>query len=138
MQIRYGLAGMAMLCATGAAAQNFTTAAEVRPILEATKPNWIAVRNYEGQDWLYFTQILSWRCGLSDVWFSVNGAPEERLDMEACHEDTNAPNTMRSERLEQFLRTYPPGSVDSVAIRLVLDDGTETRAAYDRKAVEIP
>jgi len=91
MQIRYGLAGMAMLCATGAAAQNFTTAAEVRPILEATKPNWIAVRNYEGQDWLYFTQILSWRCGLSDVWFSVNGAPEERLDMEACHEDTNVP-----------------------------------------------
>lgn len=138
MQIRYGLTGMALLCATAAASQNFTTAAEVRPILQATKPNWVAVRDYDGQDWLYFTQILSWRCGLSDIWFSVNDGPEERLVMEECHVDTNAPNTMRSERLEQFLRTYPPGSVRSVAIRLVLDDGTEDSAEYDRKAVEIP
>lgn len=138
MPIRYGLAAFALMCAMPAHAQNFTTAAEVRPILESTKPNWIAVRDYDGQDWLYFTQILSWRCGLSEIWFAVNDGPEEKLDMEACHEDTNAPNTMRSERLEQFLRTYPPGTVRRVAIRLVLDDGTEDSAAYDRKAVEIP
>ena len=138
MWIRHALAVLAVGCATAAGAQNFTTAQEVRPILEATKPNWIAVRDYEGQDWLYFTQILSWRCGLSDIFFAVNGGPEERLDMEECHEDTNAPNTMRSENMDQFLRTYPSGTVSSVAIRLVLDDGSEDSASYTRQDVIIP
>jgi hypothetical protein len=138
MSIRHAIAIAALFLPGMAAAQQFTTAQEVRPILQATKAQWIAVRNYEGQDWLYFTNILSWRCGLSEIHFTVNDGDEEQLDAEECHMDTATPNAMTSDDLDKFLRRYPAASVQRVRIRLVLDDGTEEVADYARKQVEIP
>ena len=35
-------------------------------------PAWVAVRDYDGQDLLYVTQILAWRCGLARLQSAVN------------------------------------------------------------------
>jgi len=119
-----------------AAAQQFTTAAEVRPILQATKGAWVAVREYDGQDLVYFTQLLSWRCGLSEIRYGLNGAPAETLfPMEPCYEGTTAPNAVKSDDI--YLRA-PLGSVQGIALQITYDDGTTEAASFARAQVLMP
>ncbi|PRY24970.1 hypothetical protein CLV78_102144 [Aliiruegeria haliotis] len=133
---------MALIClglgATPVAAQNFTTAAEVKPILGMQKDRWVAVREFDGQDLVYFTAVLSWRCGLDGIFYGLNGAaPEVALDMEPCHEGTPAPNALTGEGHEIYI-TAPLGSVESISLRLVFDDGTTEEGRWDRAAVLMP
>lgn len=96
---RCGLAWGAVLALPGLLeAQNFTTAAEVKPILRATRANWVAVRAYEGHDLLYSTNALAWRCALTGIRYGVNGAPPETvLAMEPCYDSEAAPNALKKE-----------------------------------------
>ena len=115
----------------------FTTATEVKPILTATKANWVAIRDYDGQDLLYVTHLLAWRCGLDAIFFSVNGGAEERWKTEPCYEGEATPNAQKGQAFLPF-NSYPLGSVASLSVRIVFDDGTEDAAKYQRKAVLMP
>lgn len=124
---------------TAALAQDYTTAAEVKPILEATKPQWIAVREFDGNDLLYFTNLLAWRCGVSEIRYGVNGAPVETVfTMEPCHDGTAQPNALMMENGELPYVTLDLGSVQTVSVLVVFDDDSETTAEYQRKAVMTP
>lgn len=117
----------------------FTTAAEIKPILGATQANWVAVRDYSGQDLLYFTHLLAWRCGLWDIHYGVNGAPaDEPVVMEPCHTDTAQPNGLAD--VENYLPylTFPPNSVESVTVALTYDDGTTQTASFARNSILLP
>ena len=73
----------------------YTIAIEVRPILETTKNNWVNIVEHDGEDRVYFSHLLGFRCGLWDIRFGINGEPAERgVGMEPCYEDSAAPNTM--------------------------------------------
>jgi hypothetical protein len=127
----------AILWATTIQAQNFTTAAEVKPILTATKPNWIAVREYDGRDLLYFTNLLSWRCGVASVSFALNGGAATVLEMEPCHDDTAQPNALLMETIQPYI-SLELGSVETVSVTVTFDDDTTEVGTYDRKAVLMP
>jgi len=117
----------------------FTTAIEVKPIVSMTKANWVAVREFEGQDLLYFTHLLSWRCGLWDISYGINGAPAETVvAMEPCHEDTAQPNGMNDVLSFPIYTTLPLDSVESVYVEVVFDDGTSDFAQFDRAEILIP
>ena len=116
----------------------FTTAAEVKPILTATKDNWAAVRNWEGQDLVYVTQLLAWRCGLWELRVGVNGQAATALPLEPCHSDTNAPNALVDIAGFPPYIAYPENSVETVLIELIYDDGTRDQATYDRAAIQMP
>jgi hypothetical protein len=123
--------------ASPATAENFTTAAEVRPILDATRASWIAVREYDGRDLIYFTHLFAWRCGLSAVHYGLNGAePETAVELEACHEESPTPGEIRETELIDI--SEAPGSVKSVTVKITYDDGSEDRQSFERKAVLIP
>ncbi len=117
----------------------FTTAVEVRPILGMTKANWVAVRDYNGQDLVYFTHLMGWRCGLWDIRFGINGAPADTVvPMEPCYDDMASPNVMQD--IENYLPyiAFPPGSVENIYVEIVFDDGTTDFARFDRAQIQIP
>lgn len=115
----------------------FTTATEVKPIMAATKPNWIAVRLYEGTDYLYVTQIWSWRCGLVQMRVGVNGGPLEVWPLPPCHEEYSTPNAVL-EGDGNPLRTYPPNTIATVDVEITFDDLSTDRAQFTRSSVLIP
>ncbi|WP_418591882.1 hypothetical protein [Ponticoccus sp. (in: a-proteobacteria)] len=115
----------------------FTTAVEVKPIMAATRANWIAVREFNGQDLVYVTHIWSWRCGLVALHYGVNGAAPEPWPLPDCHEETNAPNAMLPDDGLPY-RGYPLGSIETVTVELIFDDLTVERATFNRQGAMIP
>ena len=124
--------------ASMASAQSMTTGAEIKPILTATKPNWVAVRLYDGKDLLYFTNLLAWRCGLEAIYYSVNGGEAQEFEAEPCYRDTATPNALKAEDLSAILVSFEPETVETVTVVIVYDDGTEDGAEYKREAILIP
>ena len=117
----------------------FTTAIEIKQILGMTKGNWVAVRSYEGQDLVYFTHLLAWRCGLWEVRYGLNGAPAtEVVPLEPCHEGTNQPNALTDVGNYLPYITLPGDSVASIYVELAYDDGTTDFAVFQRQAILMP
>ena len=115
----------------------FTTATEVKPILGATKGNWVAVREYDGQDLLYVTHIWAWRCGLHQMRYAINGGEMQVWPLPPCHENTNAPNAIIDTDGLPY-DTFPLGSIKSIRVELLLDDMSEDSADYVRTDVLMP
>ena len=114
----------------------FTTAAEIRPIIEATRGNWVAVREYDGQDMLYLTHLLSWRCGMHQVSVGVNGGAMEVWEMPVCQTDTAAPNAFPDGAV--IYKSFGLGEIESIAVEILYDDLGTAEGAFGRKEVLMP
>jgi len=115
----------------------FTTATEVKPILNATKANWVAVREWDGQDLIYVTHIWSWRCGLAELRIGVNGAAPEVWPLPECHMEMPMPSVM----LEQDglpYREFPLASVQQIEVQITYDDLSTDVSTFARAAVLMP
>lgn len=115
----------------------FTTAVEVKPILGATRANWIAVREFDGQDLVYVTHLWAWRCGLVAIHVGINGAAPEPWPLPDCHEDTNAPNAMLPDDGLPY-RAFPLKSVDSMTVEVIYDDLTTEKISFNRQGALMP
>lgn len=132
MVFKWIAAALMVTFALPAAAQNMTTAAEVKPILTAIKPNWISLREYDGQDLVYFTMIESWRCGVDKVMYGINAdKADTEWEMETCYEDEGAPNAIKAEGRLPFTG-FELGSVNKIVVEVTYDDGTTDTAAFGR------
>jgi len=138
MNFKSFLAAAVLALGFGSGAQaQFMTAAEVKPILDMTQANWVAVRVFDGQDLLYFTHIEAFRCGLAGVRYGVNGAtPNTPYGLEPCYEGTAAPNAMDPVAHPPYV-SFPVGSVHSVTIQIKYDDGSITEADFQRAQIQI-
>jgi len=137
MKAIFGAAALAFGLGSGAQAQ-FLSAAEVKPILEMTQGNWLGVRVYDGNDLLYFTHLVTFRCGLEEVFYGLNGEmPSEPLPMEPCYEGTAAPAAMNPVNFPPYM-TFPAGSVHSVTLMMLYDDGDIQEVTFERAQIQMP
>lgn len=117
----------------------FTTALEVKPILGMTKLQWAAISNEGGNDLLYFSNLLAWRCGLWEIRYGINGAPATNvLEMEPCHLDTAQPNAMTDVVGYPIWITQPGDSIQTLRIEVTFDDGTEDFVEVERRQILLP
>ena len=125
---------LAVTCAVSANAQ-FNTAAEVKPILQMIKGNWIAVREFDGQDLVYFTMLEVYRCGLQQIRYVINDGKPRVWVTEPCEGDQTFAE-IGADRLPYA--TFPLGSIDKVRIELTYDDGTVQTESFDRAGIMTP
>lgn len=117
----------------------YTTAVEIKAILGMTKTSWVAVRLYEGNDLVYFSHLLAWRCGLWEIRYGLNGEPANNiLEMEPCNEQFAQPNAMTDPINFPIYITLPPESVESIYVEIYYDDGTTDFVRANRGDVLIP
>ena len=95
------------------------------------------MREYDGRDLLYFTNLLAWRCGVSEVSYTVNGGALTPLEMEPCHEDTAQPNALLMETIQPYV-SLDLKSVETVSVTVTFDDGSTEVGEYLRSAVMTP
>ncbi len=115
----------------------FTTAGEVKPILNATKGNWVAVREYDGKDLLYVTHLWSWRCGLHAMAISINDEPMQNWPLPECHMKYTTPSAILEEDGLPYL-SFKLGGVQTIDIQIVYDDLSMDAARFERGNVLIP
>ncbi|APE45452.1 hypothetical protein BOO69_12050 [Sulfitobacter alexandrii] len=115
----------------------FTTAAEVKPILNATRGNWVALREYDGKDLLYVTHLWSWRCGLSALAISVNDEPMQNWPLPPCHLQTATPNAITETDGLPYL-SLRGGGVARITVQIVYDDLSMDAQTFERSAVLMP
>lgn len=114
----------------------FLTAGEVKPILSATQASWIAVREWEGQDLLYFTHLLSWRCGLYEIRYAINGGAFESHGFPECDPASQTLGSIPEGA--QIYIAFPLSSIEVISIELLYDDLSTERAEFTRSSVLIP
>jgi len=100
-----------------------------KQVLPMTKDSWVAFRNYDGRQLVYFTHLVVYRCGLSAVRYSINSDTlDRRLDMPPC--DADRPNEIPSDYLP-FL-ALPLGAAETLAVQVVYGDGEESEVVRFR------
>lgn len=115
----------------------FLTATETKPILTATRGNWVAVREFNGQDLVYFTHLLSWRCGLYEINYAINGGPMQAWPMPQCYADGPSPNALKEADGLPYV-SFELGSVQMIDVEILYDDLSTDSASFDRASVKMP
>ena len=119
----------------GAMAQgDLTQAPGAAMIHQAIKAQMISFKQDGDVDFVYFTNLLAWRCGVAQILVGLNGAaPTIPYPMEPCHRDLREPNTLKLDRPEfPIYLKMPAGSAQTMTLRILYEDGTRADFLVER------
>ncbi|MCP4303652.1 MAG: hypothetical protein GY788_01975 [bacterium] len=89
-----------------------------------TKANWVAFRNYDGKQWIYFTHLIVYSCGLKEVRYSIDSdLLRERFPLPPCNPDN--PHAIDPVEYPPYL-VMPQGTAGRIAVQLVYADREES------------
>ncbi len=120
------LAALALMYAATAPAlaQDLPPKAIYEAMLNANRASgWVAFRNYDGNQLVYFTALQTMHCRLSAIRYSINSdALDETFDLVPC--DPQMAFAMPPDvKPEQVYLTLALGTAETVAVQVVWDDG---------------
>jgi len=116
---------LALLLAVAAPAAAQGTLGQEKQILAMIRQNWVAFRDYDGKQLIYFTTLLAYHCGLSEIRYSLDsGALDRRFPVPEC--DPQQPNAIDVEKSGLPFVSLPKGSTREMAVQLVYSDGSES------------
>ena len=130
--LKAGFAAVVLAVSPLTAQAQFNSAAEVKPILQMIIPQWVSLREYNGQDLLYFTLLEVYRCGLEQIRYRINGEKPRIWQAEPCEDDVTF-KELGEDRLPYA--QFPLQSVNEVIIELIYDDGTTQVETFSRDAI---
>jgi len=88
-------------------------------ILDLTKGSWAYFRDYNGRQLIYFTHLEAYRCGISQVRYSLNSdALDHEWKLGPC--DPKAPNNITTDKPYISL---PLGTANIISVQLTFKDG---------------
>ena len=89
--------------------------------LEATKRNWVAFRNYNGRQLVYFTHLMSWHCAITSIRYRYNGENDwNTWPVPECNEDL--PYAVNPET-DKLYERFKLGAIKTVTVEVTLKDG---------------
>jgi hypothetical protein len=95
-----------------------------RQIVPLIKANWVALRNYAGRQFIYFSNLLAYRCGLNEIRYSVNSDALDRVfPLPPCN--PAQPQAIDAVRYPPFV-TLAPGTAKQVTVQATFKDGSKT------------
>lgn len=113
---------------------DFTTPEGAAFIHQSIKDQILSFKEDGEVDYIYFTAILGWRCGVQELYYGLNDEmPVNRFSLEPCNRDLRQPNTSKFTDLTypSFI-TVPKGSVQKVTLRIIYEDGNSARFEAER------
>jgi hypothetical protein len=112
---------------------DYTTPEGAAFIHQQIKDQIISFKPDGDTDFIYFTAILGWRCGMRELFYGVNGGLAViQFPLEPCYRDLRSPNTFDGTNTWPFFITAPTGSVQSITLRAVYDDGSSATFVSER------
>lgn len=111
----------AVLTASLAGASAQGTLGQEKQILPMISDSWVAFRDYNGKQWIYFTTLVAYHCGLAEIRYSIDSdALDQHFPLPAC--DRQRPNAIDPSKNPPYV-TLRRGSARQVMVQVVFSDG---------------
>ncbi len=101
---------------------------QMKQILNMTQSNWVSFRDYSGKQWIYFTHLESYTCGIKKVHYSINSDDLDKVwELQPC----DSKNPMAVTKDIVYL-TMPLDTAESIAVQLIFLDGTKSNVLHKK------
>jgi len=118
---------VALGLSAGAKAQEAPPVDLYKVMAEANKASgWVAFRNYDGKQWVYFTPLVTLHCRVTEIRYSINStALDSTFPLPKCN-PAQPFSTPADAGVEGIAITLPDGTAQSVSVQILFEDDTES------------
>ena len=97
-------------------------------MLDAGKTSgWVAFRNFNGRQLLYFTHLQTLHCRLKEIRYSINSDTlDQRVELVACNKANPFNVSERDVHAGRVYKSMKPGTAQWAAVQVVWEDGEES------------